>query len=351
MTRLLFLAMLLLPATAQGLDWSADTGYLRYSFSGQEQLGATSPNNGLSLSSGQGPSLFASVGLHSQHLTLSLRGQAAYLFLSGQPEQEEYKVKGKRVDTSNLASPLLSADLMAGFRIGKVKVELAGGVATLGVGERWSAPFDFDTAIHGAASVTFAYKGMDVTLAGDLMLLPAVTAKGDLTPAIGWNLTFGKAAEVPVFAEAPVVLSADPTPPVVLPATVTPSVAVTPPESVTPVVQPAPVVIAPPKDPTPAAPPVLVRPPVSNPIREDDPIILVIVSTLSGNAALEVEVKAYAENKAVAQARADQAREVLVGHHGVEASRVWAVGKVRKGKSKAGKRDLEFTFAPKGRHK
>jgi len=344
MARLLFLAMLLLPATAQGLDWSADTGYLRYSFSGEEQLGATSPSKGLSLSSGQGPSLFASVGLHSQHLTLSLRGQAAYLFLSGQPEREEHKVKGKRVDTSNLASPLLAADLMAGFRIGKVKVELAGGVATLGVGERWSAPFDFDTAIHGAASVTFAYKGMDVTLAGDLMLLPAVTAKGDLTPAIGWNLTFGKAAEVPVFAEAPVVLPADPTPPVVLPVAVTPSVAL--PDPVTLVAQPP----DPPKTPAKVTPTKKAAE-VANPIREDDPIILVIVSTLSSNAALGVEIKAYAESKAIAQARAEQAREVLVGHHGVEASRVWAVGKVRKGKSKAGKRDLEFSFSPRSSHK
>jgi len=349
MTRLLFLVLMLLPATAQGLDWSVDTGYLRYSFTGKEQLGATSPAKGLRLSTGQGPALFASTGWHSQWLTVGVRTQAAYLFLSGQPEQE-HKVKGKAVDTTSLASPLLSADLTAGFHAGRYKVELGGGFATMGVGERWAAPFDFDTGAHGAISVTFEHKGMDVTLSGDFLWLPSVKAKSDLAPTFGWNITLGKASEVPVFAEPQ-----NPQPQAELPVAVTPATDPTP-----TVLQPLPMPEAPtpteaPKPAVPPPPPVAKKtgktPPPLPVIRDDDPIILFIVSTLSSNAALEVEIRAYAPDKALGQARAEQAREVLVKHHGVEASRVWAVGKVRKGKAKSTMRDLEFAFAPKGSHK
>ena len=370
----LLLLALLLPATALGWDWSADTGYLRYSFNGKEQLGATSPHDGLRLSSGQGPSVFVSAGGHTEWFNFGVRAEAAYLFLSGQPEQE-HVVKGKLVDTTNLASPLLIADLTAGFHVSRYKVELGAGIASVGVGQRWETPFDFDTAAHGAASVTFAHKGMDVTLAGEVLLLPAVTAKNDLVPAVGWTVTFGKAADVPLFTVPP-----EPTPlpvaptaavplpqveppkplpveltPAALPVPITPAVAADPtPTASTALPAPATVAVAvePPPAPTPTvSKPVEVKPkPVAQPISEDDPIILFIVSTLGGNAALEVEIKAYAEDKAIAQARAEQAREVIV-KRGVDASRVWAVGKTRKGKAKSGKRDLEFTFAPRGTHK
>lgn len=201
---------ILMPSAALGLDWSADTGYTRYSFSGDEQLGATSPTRSLHLSTGHGPTISASAGLHTPHLALSLRAEAAYLFMSGQPAQP-YVVKGRSINTSSLAGSLVTADLVAGIRAQSYRVELAGGVATMGIGERWSRPFDFDTGFHGAVSLTFAHKGVDVTVTGDLLMLPSVVSRGDLTPAIGWNVTFGKAAE-PSVSAAPPTLPMDPTP-------------------------------------------------------------------------------------------------------------------------------------------
>ena len=346
------LLFLLIPSSVQAADWSMDTGYLRRSYAGDDQLGAVSPTQYLRLSSGQGPSIHGSLGWHSQWLTLGLRAEAAYLFLSGQPDQP-YKVKGKPIDTSRLASPLVMADATAGFRVSSYRDELAGGVAVQGVGERWAMPFDFDAVPHGAVSVTFAYKGMDVTVTADLFITPTVKAKAEWEVTPGFNVTFGKAAEVPLLAD-PVPLPPEPTAvsePKVLPADPTP---VAPPADPTPIVLPAPSTpVALPALPTPTSqgqdtPP---KPQTKGknaapPIAEDDPIILTIVTTLTASPKLEVEIRAFAETKAIAQARAELAREFVV-KRGVDALRVWAVGKA----SKRGRRDLEFSFAPKGTHR
>lgn len=350
--RWLLLLLLLLPCPLQAADWSMDTGYLRRSYAGDDQLGAVSPTQYLRLSSGQGPSIHGSLGWHSQWLTLGLRAEAAYLFLSGQPDQP-YKVNGKSIDTSRLASPLFTADATAGFRIASYKVELAGGVAVQGVGERWAMPFDIDAVPHGAVSVTFAYKGMDVTVTADLFVTPTVKAKADWEVTPGFNLTFGKAAEVPLLPD-PVPLPPEPTV-VSAPAPVTPTAVpevVAPPAPVTPIVLAAdPTPVALPALPTPVALPALPTktvelPKAAPPIAEDDPVILTIVTTLTASTKLEVEIRAFAETKAIAQARAEMAREFVV-KRGVDASRVWAVGKA----SKRGRRDLEFSFAPKGTHR
>lgn len=357
----LALFLLVLDSTAHALDWSMDTGYLRRSFAEDDQLGAVSPTKYLHLSSGQGPSIHGSLGWHSQWLTLGLRAEAAYLFLSGQTEQDEhpYKVKGKHIDTSKLAGPLLTADATAGFRVASYKVELAGGVAVQGVGERWSAPFDFDAVPHGAVSVTFAHKGMDITLTADLFITPSVKAKAEWNVAPGFNVTFGKAAEVPLRTD-PVPMPQEPTvavqevAPVALPKPAT-SVALAPdptpadlPAPSTPVDLPAlPTPVALPALPTKTVTPPEAKPKVTTPpIAEDDPVILTIVTTMTASPTLEVEIRAFAETKAIAQARAEMAREFVV-KRGVDASRVWAVGKA----SKRGRRDLEFSFAPKGTHR
>lgn len=357
------LSLLLLPVTAHALDWSMDTGYLRRSFSADDQLGAVSPTHHLKLSSGQGPSIHGSVGGHTQWFNYGLRAEAAYLFLSGQLEQLEaeqpYKAKGKPIDTSRLAGPLLMADATAGFHVANYKVEVAGGVAVQGVGERWAKPFDFDAVPHGAVSVTFAYKGMDVTVTADMFFTPTVKAKGDWAAVPGLNFTFGKAAEVPLIADPlPVLLPSAPTP-VALPkaSTPTPAPAVLP-EAPTPALPTPPTPIALPALPTPTTqnlpkpplppplPPTVKGKEQPPPIAEDDPVILLIITTLTSDPRLEVEIRAFAETKAIAQARAEQARDFVV-KRGVEALRIWAVGKA----SKRGKRDLEFSFAPKGTHR
>lgn len=355
---LLLLLFLLLPSPVRALDWSMDTGYLRRSYAGDDQLGAVSPTQYLRLSSGQGPSIHGSLGWHSQWLTLGLRAEAAYLFLSGQPDQP-YKVKGKPIDTSRLASPLVMADATAGFRVSSYRVELAGGVAVQGVGERWSRPFDFDAVPHGAVSVTFAYRGMDVTVTADLFITPTVKAKAEWEVTPGFNVTFGKANEVPLIS--PLVEPQDPTPASLSepPTAVSQSSQPTPvtaPDPITPVVPPVPPTpIALPVPSTPVdvpkeeAPPPKPKPKVVGElpaISEDDPVILFIVSTLGSNPQLGVEIRAFAKDKAVALERAEVAKEFVV-KRGVDASRIWAVGKARK----SGKRNLEFSFAPKGTHR
>lgn len=360
------LLFLLLPSPVDALDWSMDTGYLRRSYAGDDQLGAVSPTQYLRLSSGQGPSIHGSLGWHNQWLTLGLRAEAAYLFLSGQPDQP-YKVKGKPIDTSRLASPLVMADATAGFRVSSYRVELAGGVAVQGVGERWSRPFDFDAVPHGALSVTFAYRGMDVTVTADMFVTPTVKAKAEWEVTPGFNVTFGKAAEVPLtnptptpspLPEQPTAVSLPPPPtPVVIPDPPTPVAA---PDPSTPVVLPVPTTpVALPVPPTPVSVPKKEEPPPPPPpkpkpkakeelpsISEDDPVILFIVSTLGSNLQLEVEIRAFAKDKAVALSRAEVAKEFVV-KRGVDASRIWAVGKARK----SGRRNLEFSFAPKGTHR
>lgn len=347
MKRLLLLLAFLLPSTANAIDWSMDTGYLRWSFTGKEQLGAVSPQQSLHLSSGQGPSVFASTGFHTQWLNFGFRTQAAYLFLSGQPAQP-YKVKGKAIDTTSLASPVLVADLTTGFHVGQYKFELGGGFASVGVGQRWAMPFDFDTAAHAAGSVTFAYKGMDVTVTADAMFLPAVTAKDDFTVVYGWNVTFGKAAEVPVFAD-PVPTPAEPTPvvlpPVLVPVPVDPTPVVLPPADPTPVSLPhASTPVVQPSKPIAAS---LPAPPTPVAVEGEDPVILFIVQTLRAKPRLFCEIRVQSEDNELAMRRANAARDRVVAN-GINPTRVWAVllPNPLKGKGKA-QRDIDFAFVSK----
>lgn len=188
---LLALSLLLLArSSAQALDWSTSAGYAWRRFSPIDQLGATSPEHYLHLKDGHGPAMQATLSTDWDLINVVLKGELAYLMLTGQPAQP-YVVKGRTILTDGLVSPYGSVGVGLSRRFGLLGVGLVGGVAIQAISETDSLPFDYDAVAFGSLFVSGRFENLDVRASWNVFLTPTVEGPGQLDVSHGIFVAIG----------------------------------------------------------------------------------------------------------------------------------------------------------------
>lgn len=208
--RWFWLAWLLIPLQASAADWSTSAGYVWRQFSPHDQLGATSPTQGLQLQHGHGPAVQATLSTDWEYVNLLIRTEMAYLLLTGQPARKHW-VRDHYVLTQDLVSPYGSAGLGVSAHMGPATVGLLGGLAVQAVAERTSLPFDYDVVPSGSLFVAGQWGRLDVRASWNVMLTPSVLGKDQYDLSHGIFLALGTATPPPRVVRV-VRLVDDPTP-------------------------------------------------------------------------------------------------------------------------------------------